>query len=147
MIYMAGDRYLDNNGFADLKEMKAVGSTDEVAFGAQFRRGVKPRPTKRYYLRKDSRAGARAANVVEVLADNKKLIDVPVNLAYLERSPGANRFCVPSPKLLYSRPDAHTAPRIYGGDDKNGQQNKNSGRDRSLLRVRPAPPTPKSPTK
>ncbi|MGI9068279.1 MAG: hypothetical protein ACR2HX_17980 [Pyrinomonadaceae bacterium] len=23
MVYMAGDRYLDNNGFADLKELRA----------------------------------------------------------------------------------------------------------------------------
>ena len=27
MVYMAGDRFLDNNGFADLKEMKNIGST------------------------------------------------------------------------------------------------------------------------
>jgi hypothetical protein len=34
MVYMAGDTFLDNNGFADLKEMKEAGSTKEVAIVA-----------------------------------------------------------------------------------------------------------------
>ena len=63
MVYMAGDKHLDNNGFADLKEMKEAGSTEEVALIAQFSRGVKHRPTKRYYLRKDGRDGTLAGDV------------------------------------------------------------------------------------
>jgi cysteine peptidase C11 family protein len=69
MVYMTGDRSLDNSGFADLKEMKEVGSTEEVALLAQFTRGVKHRPTKRYYLRKGSRNGALAGDVVEELGE------------------------------------------------------------------------------
>ncbi|HEX7176187.1 MAG TPA: clostripain-related cysteine peptidase [Pyrinomonadaceae bacterium] len=69
MVYMAGDKHLDNNGFADLKEMKEAGSTAEVALIAQFSRGVKHRPTKRYYLRKDGRDGALAGDVVEDLGE------------------------------------------------------------------------------
>ncbi len=69
MVYMAGDKYLDNNGFADLKEMKEAGSTAEVAVVAQFSRGVKQRPTKRYYLTKRHPGGALAADVVADLGE------------------------------------------------------------------------------
>jgi hypothetical protein len=69
MVYMAGDNYLDHNGFADLLEMKKVGSTREVALIAQFSRGIKGRPTKRYYLRKDKRDGMLASDVVEDLGE------------------------------------------------------------------------------
>ena len=69
MVYMVGDAGLDYNGFTDLKEMKLAGSTDEVALLAQFCRGVKHRPTKRYYLTKDSRDGTLAADVIEDLGE------------------------------------------------------------------------------
>ncbi|HEX6623625.1 MAG TPA: hypothetical protein VF064_07920 [Pyrinomonadaceae bacterium] len=52
MVYMAGDKYLDNNGFADLKEMKEAGSTAEVAVLAQFSRGVTRAP-RNVSLQKD----------------------------------------------------------------------------------------------
>ena len=65
MVYMVGDfNNLDNNGFADLKEMKKAGSSPEVAVLAQFSRGVKNRPTKRYHLTKGGRDGALAQDVV-----------------------------------------------------------------------------------
>lgn len=68
MVYMVGDySNLDNNGFADLKEMKKAGSSPEVAILAQFSRGVKNRPTKRYYLTKDGRDGALARDVITEL--------------------------------------------------------------------------------
>ena len=68
MVYMVGDyNNLDNNGFADLKEMKKAGSSAEVALLAQFSRGVKNRPTKRYHLTKDERDGALARDVVAEL--------------------------------------------------------------------------------
>src|ERR1044072_1364190 len=51
MVYMAGDNNLDSNGVADLKEMKRVGSTDEVAIIAQFDRSGSSRRTKRYFIR------------------------------------------------------------------------------------------------
>jgi len=69
MVYMVGDAGLDYNGFTDLKEMKLAGSTDEVALLAQFCRGVKHRPTKRYYLTKDNRDGTLAADVIEDLGE------------------------------------------------------------------------------
>ena len=69
MVYMVGDAGLDYNGFTDLKEMKLAGSTDEVALLAQFCRGVKHRPTKRYLLTKDSRDGTLAADVIEDLGE------------------------------------------------------------------------------
>jgi hypothetical protein len=65
MVYMVGDySNLDNNGFADLKEMKKAGSSPEVALLAQFSRGVKNRPTKRYHLTKGGRDGALVRDVV-----------------------------------------------------------------------------------
>src|SRR5215212_4104318 len=68
MVYMVGDySNLDNNGFADLKEMKKAGSSPQVALLAQFSRGVKNRPTKRYLLTKDCRDGALARDVVAEL--------------------------------------------------------------------------------
>jgi hypothetical protein len=68
MIYMVGDySNLDNNGFADLKEMKKAGSSPEVALLAQFSRGVKNRPTKRYHLSKGGRDGELARDVVAEL--------------------------------------------------------------------------------
>lgn len=69
MVYMTGDRTLDSNGFADLKEMKEAGSTEEVALLAQFTRGVRHRPTKRYYLRRDKRNGTLAADVADELGE------------------------------------------------------------------------------
>jgi Clostripain family len=69
MVYMVGDAGLDYNGFTDLKEMKLAGSSDEVALLAQFCRGVKNRPTKRYHLTKDSRDGTLAADVIEDLGE------------------------------------------------------------------------------
>lgn len=70
MVYMVGDAGLDYNGFTDLKEMKLAGSTNEVALLAQFCRGVKNRPTKRYYLTKDNRDGTLAADVIEDLGES-----------------------------------------------------------------------------
>jgi hypothetical protein len=68
MVYMVGDfSNLDNNGFADLKEMKKAGSSPELAVLAQFSRGVKNRPTKRYCLTRDERDGALARDVVAEL--------------------------------------------------------------------------------
>lgn len=65
MVYMIGDyANLDNNGFADLKEMKKAGSTSEVSILAQFSRGVKDRPTKRYHLTKASNEGHLIGDVV-----------------------------------------------------------------------------------
>src|SRR6185369_842801 len=69
MVYMVGDTGLDYHGFTDLKEMKRAGSTNEVALLAQFCRGVKNRPTKRYFLTKDSRDGSLAADVIEDLGE------------------------------------------------------------------------------
>ena len=52
MVYLAGDNNLDSAGVVDLKEMKKVGSTDDVAVVAQFDRIGNKGTTKRYFLRK-----------------------------------------------------------------------------------------------
>ncbi len=54
MVYLAGDNNLDSAGTVDLKEMKKVGSTDEVNVVAQFDREGKGIATNRYFLKKGS---------------------------------------------------------------------------------------------
>ncbi|MBS1910670.1 MAG: peptidase C11 [Bacteroidetes bacterium] len=51
MVYMAGDNNLDPEGVADLKEMKKVGSTDQLNVIAEFDRAA-GHVARRYYLRK-----------------------------------------------------------------------------------------------
>ena len=52
MVYLAGDNNLDSAGVTDLKEMKEIGSTEQVNVTAQFDRWGGTEATKRYYLRK-----------------------------------------------------------------------------------------------
>jgi hypothetical protein len=52
MVYLAGDNNLDSTGVIDLKEMKKVGSTDQINVVAQFDRQGKDAATNRYYIRK-----------------------------------------------------------------------------------------------
>jgi hypothetical protein len=52
MVYLAGDNNLDSAGVSDLKEMKKVGSTDQINVIAQFDREGKDLSTNRYYIRK-----------------------------------------------------------------------------------------------
>ena len=66
---MVGGTYLDHSGFADLKEMKKVGSTKDITVVAQFSRSIKNRPTKRYYFERTNRDGPLANDVVEDLRD------------------------------------------------------------------------------
>jgi hypothetical protein len=66
MVYLAGDNNLDSAGVVDLKEMKKVGSTEEVAVVAQFDRIGNKGTTKRYFLRK---GGTLAADVVGDLGE------------------------------------------------------------------------------
>ena len=51
MVYMAGDNSLDPDGVKDLKEMKKVGSTEQLNIVAQFDRAA-GHVARRYYLRK-----------------------------------------------------------------------------------------------
>lgn len=51
MVYMAGDNNLDPEGVQDLKEMKKVGSSDDMNVIAQFDRAT-GHEAKRYYMRK-----------------------------------------------------------------------------------------------
>ena len=76
MVYMAGDNNLDPDGIVDLREMKKVGSTDDVNVIAQFDR-ASGRASKRYYLRK---GGTVAKDAVASLGqintgDPKNLLD------------------------------------------------------------------------
>ena len=66
MVYLAGDNNLDSAGVIDLKEMKKVGSTDQINLIAQFDRQGKDIATNRYYLRK---GGALAKDVVGSLGE------------------------------------------------------------------------------
>ncbi|MBI3797038.1 MAG: peptidase C11 [Deltaproteobacteria bacterium] len=54
MVYLAGDNNLDSAGVTDLKEMKKVGSTDQINVIAQFDRSGSNQATKRYYLQKST---------------------------------------------------------------------------------------------
>ena len=66
MVYLAGDNNLDSAGVIDLKEMKKVGSTDQVNVIAQFDRQGKDIATNRYYIRK---GGTLAKDVVKSLGE------------------------------------------------------------------------------
>ena len=52
MVYLAGDNNLDSAGVIDLKEMKSVGSTEDLNLVAQFDRSTGKGQTRRFYLRK-----------------------------------------------------------------------------------------------
>jgi len=54
MVYLAGDNNLEQNGRADLAEMKQVGSSPQVAVVAQFDR-MSAGSTRRYFLRRGSK--------------------------------------------------------------------------------------------
>ncbi len=51
MVYLSGDNNLDGAGVTDLKEMKTVGSTDQIAVLAQFDRAGSKGETVRYFLK------------------------------------------------------------------------------------------------
>jgi hypothetical protein len=76
MVYLAGDNNLERYGARDLSEMKAVGSTDEVAVVAQFD-SMSDQITRRYYLTADQDLGADCvAELPEVnTGDPEALID------------------------------------------------------------------------
>lgn len=66
MVYLAGDNNLDSAGVIDLKEMKKVGSTEQINVIAQFDREGKDIATNRYYIRK---GGTLAKDVVGSLGE------------------------------------------------------------------------------
>ncbi len=66
MVYLAGDNNLDSAGVVDLKEMKKVGSTEQINVIAQFDREGKDIATNRYYIRK---GGTLAKDVVGNLGE------------------------------------------------------------------------------
>ena len=76
MVYMGGDNNLEPDGVKDLKEMKKVGSTDDVNVIAQFDRAT-GHTSKRYYLRKGGQASADAVATVGKVntGDPKNLMD------------------------------------------------------------------------
>ena len=51
MVYLAGDNNLDSAGVIDLREMKKVGSTDQINVIAQFDRQGRDISTRRFFLR------------------------------------------------------------------------------------------------
>jgi hypothetical protein len=52
MVYLAGDNNLDAAGVVDIKEMKTVGSSDQIAVVVEFDRAGANQATTRYYLQK-----------------------------------------------------------------------------------------------
>ena len=52
MVYMAGDNNLDSAGVVDLKEMKKVGSTEQINILVQFDRAGRREATNRYCVQK-----------------------------------------------------------------------------------------------
>jgi Clostripain family len=75
MVYMAGDNNLDPEGVQDLKEMKKIGSTNEVNVIAQFDR-ARGHTAKRYFLRQGGKVDSDAvANVGEVNTGDPKRLD------------------------------------------------------------------------
>ncbi len=76
MVYMAGDNNLDPDGVKDMKEMKKVGSTNDVNVIAQFDRAT-GHACKRYYLRKGGQASTDAVVTVGKVntGDPKNLMD------------------------------------------------------------------------
>jgi len=76
MVYMAGDNNLDPEGVLDLKEMKKVGSSDQVNVIAQFDRAP-GHEAKRYYMRKGGQVAKDAvASVGDVnTGDPKRLYE------------------------------------------------------------------------
>uniref|UniRef100_A0A831U611 Peptidase C11 n=1 Tax=Geobacter metallireducens TaxID=28232 RepID=A0A831U611_GEOME len=52
MVYLAGDNNLDSAGMVDIKEMKTVGTTDQIAVLVQFDRAGAKAQTVRYCLKK-----------------------------------------------------------------------------------------------
>ncbi len=77
MVYLAGDNNLDSAGVVDLKEMKTVGTTDQVAVLAQFDRAGANRATLRYCLRKGTPIDKDAVETLEEtnMGDPKVLED------------------------------------------------------------------------
>lgn len=76
MVYMAGDNNLDPDGVRDLKEMKKVGSTNDVNVIVQFDRAT-GHMSKRYYLRKGGKVTADAVATLGKVntGDPKNLMD------------------------------------------------------------------------
>ncbi|OLE52719.1 MAG: hypothetical protein AUG51_16765 [Acidobacteria bacterium 13_1_20CM_3_53_8] len=66
MVYMCGDNNLDSAGIADLREMKKVGSTNQVNVVVQYDRSGNDHRTKRYFVRK---GGAPSSDVVQTLGE------------------------------------------------------------------------------
>jgi len=64
MVYLAGDNNLDSAGMVDLKEMKTVGSSDQIAVLVQFDRVGAKGATTRYCLKKGTPVGKDAVQTL-----------------------------------------------------------------------------------
>lgn len=67
MVYMAGDNDLDNFGISDLREMKRVGSSDQVQVIAELDRSGPDFVSKRYHLLNESITPRLKDDVVDEL--------------------------------------------------------------------------------
>ena len=110
LVYMAGDNNLDPNGVVDLKEMKKVGSTDDVNIVAQFDR-ASGKGSKRYFLRK---GGTVESDAVATLAkrntgDPKQLIDF---ISWGVKTYPANHYII----VLWNHGQGWDDTDIYAGE-------------------------------
>ena len=126
MVYMAGDNNLDPNGVVDLKEMKKIGSTDDVNIVAQFDRASKG--SKRYFLRK---GGTVDADTVATLGkantgDPKQLIDF---ITWGVKTYPAQHYII----VLWNHGQGWDDTDIYAGERFRAVRRLASGRIRHAL--------------
>src|SRR5215213_9773736 len=70
MLYMAGDNDLDNFGISDLREIRRIGSNEQVQVIAELDRSGPTRLTKRYWLKNDAVSPTLKNDVVQELEES-----------------------------------------------------------------------------
>jgi hypothetical protein len=111
MIYLAGDNNLDSAGVIDLKEMKKVGSTNEINVVVQFDRAGRDSATNRYYIRKGGTiAKDKVADLGETnMGDPKVLEDF---VTWSSKKYPASRYLL----VLWNHGAGWDDSNIYQGD-------------------------------
>jgi len=132
MVYMAGDNNLDPNGLQDLKEMKRVGTTDDVNVVVQFDSASNAHRTKRYLITKGTDL---ARDVVATLGntntgDPKNLVDFAT---WTITNYPAQRYIL----VLWNHGQGWDDTDIYAGERYRGLHRVGSGRLRHALFHKP----------
>lgn len=132
MVYMAGDNDLDPNGIKDLKEIKTVGSNNELNFIGQLDRMGGSGGSYRYYLRK---GGSVTNDFVQDLGeintgDPKTLSEF---LAWGFKNYPAERYAV----ILWNHGAGWDDKDIYAGTRFRAMSRAGTGRIRHALFHKP----------